>query len=216
MPYCQRYPHDCPRGLTPQFQTPSNRLGAEAFADNFVKLPRIVTMAKDLLIRASADMPQRQKDDLRVWISHGSKLKIGIEVDISVTSNRSGHLVVLDMDAAGNLVQIFPNDTSLRAGVSSRIRVGETVALPGKEAGFRFRTVPPAGRGMLVALVSDRNERLEELVSRHKDLSVVPSPERYIAEIEAALRSGTATRPSLAGWSIASFEYTILRPENSL
>ena len=214
--YCQRYPHDCPRGLTPQIQTPSNRLGAEAFADNFAKLPRIVTMAKNLLIRASADMPQRQKDDLRVWISHGSKLKIGNEVDISVTSNRSGHLVVLDMDAAGNLVQIFPNDTSLRAGVSSRIRVGETVALPGKEAGFRFRTVPPAGRGLLVALVSDRNERLEELVSRHKDLSVVPSPERYIAEIEAALRSGTATRPSLAGWSIASFEYTILRPENTL
>ena len=214
--YCQRHPNDCPRGLTPQIQTPGNRLWAAAFADNFAKLSRTATMAKDLLIRASADLDQRQNDDLRVWINHGAKLKIGGEVDISVTSNRNGHLVVLDMDAAGNLVQIFPNDTSLRAGVSSRIRVGETVALPGKEAGFRFRTVPPAGRGLLVALVSDRNERLEELVSRHKDLSVVPSPERYIAEIEAALRSGAAIQPGKAGWITASFEYTILRPENSL
>ena len=119
---------------------------------------------------------------------------------------------MLDIDAAGRLVQIFPNEPSLRSGVPARIHPGWPVTLPGEHAGFEFQTTPPTGRGLLVAVVSDRNDRLADLTSRHKDLSVVPSPEAYLVEIGEALHTSSTPGSDPAGWSIATLEYEVVSP----
>ena len=208
--YCSRHADDCVRGLSPQIHTTQDRFDKPAFPNRVRALGRNATLAKDILVRPSSDVVGRGDGGIQVRIEPGSRLKLGTEIDIVVESDRDGYLVVLDIDAAGKLVQIFPNKESLRAGVSSRIRAGESVSLPGERAGFRFRTVPPTGRGLLVAVVSDRNERLDDLASRHKDLAVVPSPGAYIVEIGEALRGVDGERANGSGWRIATLEYDVV------
>ena len=208
--YCSRHADDCVRGLSPQIRTTQDRFDRPAFRNGAQALGRHATLAKDILVRPSSDVSGRDDGGIQLRIEPGSKLKLGTEIDIVVASDRDGYLVVLDIDAAGKLVQIFPNKESLRVGVSSRIRAGESVSLPGKGVGFRFRTVPPTGRGLLVAVVSDRNQRLDDLASRHKDLAVVSSPGAYLVEIGEALRAADRERPNGPGWRIATLEYDIV------
>ena len=211
--YCARHADDCTRGLTPQVHTTQDRFDKPAFRNAARSLGRNATLAKDILIRPSADPAALRGGSVRLSVEPGSTLQLGTEIDVVVESDRVGYLYVLDFDAAGKLVQIFPNRESLRAGVSSRIRAGQRVSLPGEDVGFRFRAVPPAGRGLLIAVVSDRNERLDDLAVRHKDLAVVSSPEAYLVEIGEALRAGRREQPNGSGWSIASLEYDIIAPD---
>ena len=128
-------------------------------------------------------------------------------------SNRAGHLVVLDADAAGNLTQVFPNEFSQRAGVASNIRAGQTVRLPGPSAGFELRAVPPTGKGLLLAVVSDANPRLGAVTAQHKDLSPVASPEAYLLEIEQALQAADAGNGTRS-WEVTTLEYEIVAKES--
>ena len=211
--YCARHAGDCARGLTPQVRTTQDRFDKPAFGNATRLLGRNATLAKDILVRPSGDSGGLRDGSVRLRIEPGSTLKLGTEIDFVVESDRDGYLVVLDIDAAGKLVQIFPNEESLRAGISSRIRAGEPVSLPGEGTGFRFRAVPPAGRGLLFAVVSDRNERLGDLAGRHKDLAVVSSPEAYLVEIGEALRAAHQEQPNGSGWTIATLEYDIIAPD---
>ena len=206
--YCERYPGDCRHGLTPQLQVASGQLQDPAFESPNGVLPGSAMLAKDLLVRPVPDAG----GTVRLNIRPGSRLAIGDVLSIVVESDRSGYLTLLDIDAAGRLVQIFPNEPSLRGGVPARIAPGQAVTLPGQQAGFEFQTAPPAGRGLLVAVVSDENHRLAALTSRHKDLSVAPSPEAYLVEISEALRATSTPGSGPAGWSIATLEYEVVSP----
>ena len=72
--------------------------------------------------------------------------------------------------------------------------------IPGTDGGFRFSVEPPVGEGMLLAVVTERGSQLSGLVSRHKDLAVIPRPGAYLVELHEALRAaggedwGRATR----------------------
>ena len=205
--YCERHPGDCRNGLTPQLQASPTQLGDPAFDDPAGALPASAALAKDLLVQPAPDA----NGTVRLNMRPGSRLAVGEVLSIVVESDRSGHLTLLDIDAAGQLVQIFPNDPSLRAGVPSRITPAGPAVLPGEGAGFDFRTAPPVGHGLLVAIVSDESPRLAALTSRHKDLSVAPSPEAYLVEISEALRA-SAPGAAGAGWSIATLEYEVVSP----
>ena len=206
--YCERYPDDCRNGLTPQLQVTSDQLQDPAFERPNGILPGSAVLAKDLLVQPAPDAGGM----VRVSIRPGSRLAIGEVLSIVVESDRSGYLTLLDIDAAGRLVQIFPNEPSLRAGVPASITPGRAVTLPGQHAGFEFQTTPPAGRGLLVAVVSDGNDRLAALTSRHKDLSVAPSPEAYLVEISEALRATLTPESGPDSWSIATLEYEVVSP----
>ena len=206
--YCERYPDDCGNGLTPQLQAAPGQLQDPAFERPNGTLPGSAVLAKDLLVQPAPDAG----GTVRLNIRPGPRLAIGDALSIVVESDRSGHLTLLDIDAAGRLVQIFPNEPSLRGGIPARITPHRAVTLPGQHAGFEFQTTPPAGRGLLVAVVSDGNERLAALTSRHKDLSITPSPEAYLVEISEALRANETPGDDSAGWSIATLEYEVISP----
>lgn len=206
--YCERYPNDCRNGLTPQLQAAPGQLQAPAFERRNGALPGSAALAKDLLVQPAPDAG----DTVRLDIQPGPRLTVGEVLNIVVESDRSGYLTLLDIDAAGRLVQIFPNDPSLLGGVPASLTAGQAVTLPGPRAGFEFQTTPPAGRGLLVAVVSDGNDRLAALTSRHKDLSVAPSPEAYLVEIREALSTASASGSNSAGWDVAILEYEVVSP----
>ena len=138
-----------------------------------------------------------------------ARVTLGETYEFVVESDRGGDLVLLDINAAGELTQIFPNDRSIAGGVSNRIPAGGAITLPGEDAGFRFRAAPPRGPGLVIAVVSDGSAQLETLVSRYKDLSVVARPEAYLVEIGEALRRPAAEGRG-AGWRVGTLAYEIV------
>lgn len=238
--YCERYPRDCRKGLTPQLEAMPSRTGELAFGPartapsrvaafakdvlvQAVERPsleaappvrlRVVAFAKDVLVQATGQPSAAAATPVRTRVDPVPRLEPGTEIDIMVESDRAGYLTVFDVDADGKLVQLFPNDSSLRAGVPARIGPGDPVSLPGEHAGFRFRTVPPFGRGLLVAMVSDKADRIELLTGRHKDLAVVPSPEAYVVEAVEALRADVGEADAAASWSVGTLDYEIVGPD---
>jgi hypothetical protein len=163
--YCERYPDDCRNGLTPQLEVASSRLQDPAFNRSRAVLPRSAALAKDILVQTAPN----HKDAVRLSIRPGTQLRLESTLEIVVESDRVGYLTLLDIDAAGRLVQIFPNELSLRGGVPALISPGRTITLPGEHAGFQFQTTPPTGRGLLVAVVSDKSDRVAALTKRLHD-----------------------------------------------
>ena len=156
-----------------------------------VSLPPQARVAKDILIGpASSAAGDRFEGGVKLRIVQGTRLEVGTEVGVEVTSPRDGYLVLLDIDAAGDMVQIFPNEISLRNGAPERVRAGDPMRLPSVRDSFRLRVSPPAGRGTLVAIVSDETPQLGALTARHKDLSVVERPKAYLVEMAEVLRAG--------------------------
>ena len=227
--YCRRHPDICGDGLTPQLFAARGRFDEPALpladasagpvavrqVEADARTSRLTHFAKDILVRGSE--AATSGGGIRLRMDPGPRIALGAALDIVVESDREGHLLVLDVDAAGRLVQIFPNRRSLASGVSDRIEAGQRVALPGERASFRFRAEPPLGPGTLIAVVSSESVRLRSLAARHKDLSVVSHPESYLVELAEILRevsteSGDDGRP---GWTVAKLDYEIVEPPAS-
>ena len=206
--YCERRPHRCPAGLTPQFDgTPSPHKAA--FPRAHATPPSSAAVTKDILIRHAERLAEETGTGVSVRIEPGAKLAIGSTLEIVVESDRDGHLVLLDINAAGEMTQIFPNELSLASGVSHRIRAGQSVRLPGEGAGFQFTATPPAGAGVLLAVVSRESPQIRGIAARYKDLAVVSRPSAYLVEMGEALRvaesgGGEAIASTLAYETVAS------------
>ena len=197
--YCARHRHRCGRGLTPQLHADAGGPERAAFPRGpaSVSARPAASTAKDILVRRTERLAAAGEEGVRLAIEPGARLPVGSFVDIVVESDRDGHLLLLDIDPSGRMVQIFPNRFSTEAGVADRIRAGEALRLPGGSGGFRFSVEPPAGGGMLMALVAEGDLPLTGLVSRHKDLAVIERPDAYLVELGEALRmadSGTCAQ----------------------
>ena len=210
--YCARHPRRCADGLTPQIQAASNAMDAPAFLPVALALPSNARAVKDILVGPVPDGDARAEERVRLRIEQGTRLAVGTAVDIVVTSPRSGELVLLDISPTGEMLQLFPNEYSLRDRIPTRIEAGRPKNVPGSgDRTFRIRTSPPTGPGTLVAVVSHGDSRqLERLTAAHKDLSVIERPKAYLVELAEVLRAGGDGRPHL---SVASVVYeTVAAP----
>ena len=206
--YCVRHPHRCRRGLTPELHS-TGAMNAPAFAPAVpMSVSAQASMAKDILLGPAPSTPMESGDGVELSIRQGTRLEVGAELEVVVTSPRDGYLVLLDIDAAGDMVQIFPNAISHSSGASAQVTAGEPMRVPQVGDSFRLKVSPPAGAGMLVAIVSDETPQLEALTARHKDLSVVERPNAYLVEMAEAIRAG-GERPR---GTIATLTYQTVMP----
>ena len=205
--YCARNPHRCGNGLTPQLHAEAGGMERAAFSSVRVTLSAAsnAAVAKDVLVRQAERLVAASEHGVQLDIEPGTALPVGSSVDIVVESDQDGHLVLLDIDPTGRMVQIFPNRFSERSGVPDRIRAGETLRIPGADGGFRFSVEPPIGEGMLLAVVTEQGLQLSGLVSRHKDLTVIERPGAYLVELYEALRAAGGT-----DWGRATREYEVV------
>ena len=210
--YCGRHPERCADGLTPQIHGASNSMDAPAFMPVAMTLPSNARAVKDILVGPVPTPGATAEGRVQVRIEQGTRLGVGTAVDIVVTSPRSGELVLLDISPTGDMMQLFPNEYSLRDQVPTRIEAGEPKHVPGSaDRTFRIRISPPAGPGTLVAVVSHGDSgRIENLTAAHKDLTVIERPKAYLVELAEVLRAGEDSRPHL---SVASVVYeTVAAP----
>ena len=190
--YCARHANRCRRGLTPQLHAASHAMDAPAFGPVAASVSLQARAVKDILVGPTSSVAGGPSDGVRLHIEQGTRLEVGTELEIVVTSSRDGYLVLLDIDAVGDMVQIFPNEFSLASGVPTSVRAGEAKHVPdlALEPSFRLRVSPPAGVGTLVAVVSDEIPQLDVLTAQHKDLSVIERPKAYLVELAEVLRAG--------------------------
>ena len=205
--YCGRHPHRCGNGLTPQLHAEAGGSERAAFSPRQASASAAsnAVVAKDILVRQAERLVAASEHGVQLDIEPGTSLPVGSSVDIVVESDRDGHLVLLDIDPTGRMVQIFPNAFSERNGVPDRIRAGKSMRIPGTDGGFRFSVEPPVGEGMLLAVVTEQGLQLSGLVSRHKDLAVIERPGAYLVELHEALRAAGG-----ANWGRATREYKVV------
>ena len=103
-----------------------------AFA-RFPALPPQVTAAKDILVHQAKRLAGAGGGGggVRLGIEPDSMFPAGTSVEFVVESDRDGHFVILDIDARGRMMQIFPNEFGLRSGVPDWLGKGQAVRLPG-------------------------------------------------------------------------------------
>jgi hypothetical protein len=98
------------------------------------------------------------------------ELATGSRVSLRIATKRQGYLVLVDIDPAGKLTQIYPNRHSLQTQEAREalnlIKPGQAVTIPNRDnpfAGFEFVAAPPTGVAMIVAILSDRPVHLIDL-----------------------------------------------------
>jgi hypothetical protein len=146
-------------------------------------------------------------------------VQVGGKVTFRVSAKRPGYLILVDVDAAGRVTQIFPNRGSLlRIGSRENLNLlkpgrAMTIPEPGNAyAGFEFVAAPPTGTAMVVAILSDRPVQMLDLPDVPAEVAGQPEALNYIADAARSLRiaSASESRGLLeARWSFDAKLYVV-------
>ena len=106
---------------------------------------------------------------LALDIIPGGEVVAGSKVGFRIVAKKQGYLILLDVDAAGKLRQIFPNADAVSEGrkeAANLLKPGRSLTIPQlgtPYASFEFIAGPPAGMAMVVALLSDKPVQVVDL-----------------------------------------------------
>jgi hypothetical protein len=132
---------------------------------------------------------------LAMHILPGQEIAAGSEVTFQVSSKKPGYLILVDVEATGKLIQIYPNPMSLRMPSgqekSNFLRPGKPLRIPDHNnayGGFNFIASPPAGTAMVVAILSDRPVQMVDLPDIPLSLLGSASAIDYLTKMAGELR----------------------------
>jgi secreted trypsin-like serine protease len=99
---------------------------------------------------------------ISVSFVQGDTLKVGKVAQFKVTAQKSGFLLLIDITPDGKMTQIYPNARSLSISTGAReksnfVEANHPVLVSNPKnpyEGFEFRTEPPFGEGLLLAILS--------------------------------------------------------------
>ena len=149
----------------------------------------------------------------------GNRVKIGDQIVFEVTSQSAGRLLLIDVNAAGEVAQIFPN-SFLSGDLIARIAKDKTIPVPGPGYGFSgFKAVEPAGRGTLIALVQPETVSAERLAMVREQITKgfepVNAPGSYldqlVSHVASAVADSSKGKTDLGEWGFALVEYEVVK-----
>ena len=152
-----------------------------------------------------------------VDLVRGLEVSAGSKIGFRVATKKMGYLILLDVDASGRLMQIFPNPTAATHGVrdaANLIRPGRPVDIPQlgtPYGGYEFVAGLPAGIALVVALLSDKPVQVVDLPDAPSPAAAPGETLKYVREQAKALKvpnpdSGRLEEPN---WSIDGKFYLI-------
>jgi hypothetical protein len=149
-------------------------------------------------------------------MSPGQPVSVGTKISFRVTTKKPGYLLLIDIDANGNMSQIFPSPEMIvqsQDAASNFIKPGEELLIPNSEArkrGFDYVITPPTGEAAVVAILSERRVQILDLPDTQKPRTETETIS-YLTEWTSGLRvpdSGTGKlQPS--NWSFDIKPYSI-------
>jgi secreted trypsin-like serine protease len=151
------------------------------------------------------------KGKVRIAIKEGQKVSLGKQVVFVVTADVGGRLIVIDVNAAGEVLQILPNQFA--SAQVARIAPGSVVTIPGPGYGFTgFEARLPTGKGELIALVVPEafpTELVAEVTT--KGFAPVITPTGYLMNLVHHVATLAGDRNSSnADWGLGAAEYEIV------
>lgn len=152
---------------------------------------------------------------VRIGLRGGNRVRLGDQIVFEVGSDVAGRLIVVDINAAGEVAQIFPNRFLASEALAS-VAARSTTTIPGPGYGFSgFKAVEPVGNGRLVALVVPAAVPMAALSmvkeQGTKGFEPVNAPEAYLDQIVRHAREHAGGAASGADWGFALVEYEIVR-----
>lgn len=209
--YCGRHPRDCEAGLTPSLEGRRDLLIHDVTTG--APVGGLAAAGTEPGATALGALGHDNAAGVRLEIRPSARVRVGESVTYRVRSERSGHLLMVDVAADGTVTQLFPNRFSERSGESATIETGSIVELPNAYYGFKLVASPPLGRGSVFAIVTEDAISLDDLVAPNRDLRPVANAQDWLLALGERLRKpwlGEAgTRE--ARWSATRVEYEIVR-----
>jgi hypothetical protein len=165
----------------------------------------------------SVDGEVANPSELSVEFLPGQEISVGSRVWLRISTKKPGYLILLDIDAAGKLSQIFPEPTLIAKPVrqnTNYIRPGKSIEIPNPMGthGFELVASPPTGASMLVAILSDRPVQVVDLPDVPTTMVGQRSGVSYLSKLVSDLRipkGDQAGNLQEANWSLAAKFYHI-------
>jgi secreted trypsin-like serine protease len=160
------------------------------------------------------------KGRVRVGVSGDNKVRLGGLFSFAVSSEVSGRLVLLDVNANGEVVQIFPN-RHVASDDAKFIDRRKSVTIPDATnptyhglAGFR--AVEPLGRGRLIAIVVPKEVPIAEIVEEPQRITKGFAPEgapaSYLMNLfDQLIAAGNSRGVDTRQWALGETSYEIVR-----
>ncbi len=221
--WCDRYA-GCTLGFTPTLEADASEMGSRisvgtppggGFPSQPVKPVKPVTQTapvKPVAPPEPTDLVVADNSaDISIEIVAKSPLRVGDEVKFRVTSKRKGWLILVDVNARGEVTQLVPNDIMKANGKWNEISAGRPVTLPDAYYGFSVSASGPAGKGTLLAIVTEDPVDVTPLLEQNGAFDPVKDPRAYLSELVFELtRTWTQARINRGPvWSRAVLEYEI-------
>ena len=168
-----------------------------------------------------ASINQNMKTDnaagLSLDIIPSGEVIAGSRIGFRLTTKRQGYLILLNVDAAGKLTQIFPEaptETGPVREAPSLIKPGKPLVIPqlgSPYATFEFIAEPPAGLAMVVGLLSDKPVQLVDLPNAPPPAFAPADTLKYVREqtLTLLVPSRNGDRLERPNWSCDGRVYLI-------
>jgi secreted trypsin-like serine protease len=200
----------------------SNAGTVKAVTPSDVQAPSAETaaVAREFTHRARSQLEEilaTAKGRVQVGISGGNRVPLGKEVAFVVQSNVAGRLILVDINASGEVMQVLPNKYTPAHSVA-RMTPGKSVTVP-EAAGYGFsgfKAVEPLGKGQLIALVVPEGFQTEALLSEKppatRGLVPVNTPSNYLMNLVQQVANLVSLRSGdMKDWGLGIAEYEIVK-----
>jgi Domain of unknown function (DUF4384) len=165
-----------PPGIGPAGFLPAEFPSFESFAASISSpiplVPPAMRIAQNASERkTSADIPNTAPNiaNVSLQMSPDQSVSVGTKISFRVTTRKPGYLLLVDIDANGNMSQIFPSPEMIvqsHEAATNFIKPGEELLIPNsaaKKRGFEYVITPPIGEAAVVAILSDRRVQILDL-----------------------------------------------------
>jgi secreted trypsin-like serine protease len=122
------------------------------------------------LVGGQAAAAPSQSGVVTVDIVQGEQVRIGRLVQVRVTSSVAGQLLLLNRNAKGETVQLYPNGRSLNRLMAA----GGSMRVPGQHDGFTMPVGPPAGPNEVIAVIVPEGVPIEDLTRANEGFRTIP------------------------------------------
>ncbi len=108
-------------------------------------------------------------------------------MQFQLTSAVDGYLTLFDLTVEDDLVLLFPTDEDRSAGKTGRIRANSALTVPDPSYGFSFEAEAPAGKGKLLAIVTEDPVDLENLLAANGEFEPIGDKIDFMKELSGRL-----------------------------
>jgi len=177
----------------------------------------VAAVPADAASRGLTSQPRTENSpDVSIEMT-GRNVDVGTEVLFRVSVAKPGYIMLVDIDAAGKMSQIYPRPELLsrfNGPDMNLVKPGSQFAIPNDEQkaqGFKYVVTPPMGSSAVIAILSEKRVQLLDLPDLPQEVKtqadVITSLSKWMDELRIPdVKTGKLEQTN---WSIAVKPYSI-------